>query len=139
MEDKEYLVLKFLSRFESPIQFNELETGLKDHFDKNKKENLLYVVSNLEYRGFLEDNYLKGIQITSDGRAQLNGSADLADDDTPFRKKKKRNPSSDDDKASSFVYRTYWLMFAFSIVSFVLALLSLLFWFFPGLRNAFFK
>jgi hypothetical protein len=118
-----------------------LENGLKDHFDKNKKDNdnLLYVVSNLEFRGLLEDNHLKGIQITSTGRAELNGSSEQADEEVPTRRRKKRNRADTDDRASGFVYRTYWLMFAFSIVSFVLALLSLLFWFFPGLRTAFFK
>ncbi|RZL07477.1 MAG: hypothetical protein EOO89_23020 [Pedobacter sp.] len=139
MEDKEYLVLKYLSRFDTPIQFNELENGLKDHFDKNKKDNLLFVVSNLEFRGLLEDNYRKGIQITQTGRSELNGSAEPASDEFTPRRKKKRSRADEDDKASGFVYRTYWLMFAFSIVSFVLALFSLLFWFFPGLRNAFFK
>ncbi len=139
MEDKEYLVLKFLSRFEAPIPFNDLESGLKDHFDKHKKENLLTCVSNLEYRGLLDDNYKKGIQITEKGKKQL-GAGELTEDseETSPKKRKSRGKQDYDQKASSFVYRTYWLMFAISIIAFVLALLSFLFWFFPGLRHALF-
>ena len=139
MEDKEYLVLKFLSRFEAPIPFNELEKGLKEHFDKNKKDNLLTCVSNLEYRGLLDDNYLKGIQITEKGKKQL-GAGESADEfeETSSRKRKSRGKQDYDQKASNFVYRTYWLMFAISILAFILSLLSLLFWFFPGLRHALF-
>lgn len=139
MEDKEYLVLKFLSRFQAPIPFNDLENGLKDHFNKHKKENLLTCVSNLEYRGLLDDNYMKGIQITEKGKKQLS-AGELTDDneETTSKKRKSRGKQDYDQKASSFVYRTYWLMFAISIIAFVLALLSFLFWFFPGLRHALF-
>lgn len=142
MEDKEYLILKFLSRFEAPIPFNDLENGLKDHFDKHKKENLLSYVSNLEYKGLLYDNYAKGIQITEKGKKQL-GSDELNEEneETGSRRKKSRGNRGKQDydqKASSFVYRTYWLMFAISIIAFVLALLSFLFWFFPDLRHALF-
>jgi hypothetical protein len=141
MEDKEYLVLKFLSRFDAPIPFNDLETGLKSHFDKTQKDNLLFYVSNLEYKGWLNDNYVKGIQITEKGKKQLlNGTAthEADEEETSSRRKKKRSNQDYDQKASSFVYRTYWLMFAISIVAFVLALLSFLFWFFPGLRHTLF-
>lgn len=139
MEDKEYLVLKFLSRFEGPIPFNDLEKGLKDHFDKSKKETLLTCVSNLEYKGLLDDNYVKGIQITDKGKKQLNGSGVIEEYEEPVSRKKKSRPKPDvDQKASNFVYRTYWLMFAISIIGFVLALLSFLFWFFPGLRHSLF-
>ena len=141
MEDKEYLVLKFLSRFEAPISFNELEKGLKDHFDKHKKENLLLTcVSNLEYKGLLEDNYAKGIQITEKGKNQLGvGELSEENEETGRKRRKNRGKQDYDQKASSFVYRTYWLMFAISIIAFVLSLLSLLFWFFPGLRHALFS
>lgn len=142
MEDKEYLVLKFLSRFDVPIPFNDLESGLKDHFGKNKKDdNLLYWLSNLEYKGWLEDNYLKGIRITDKGKKQLlNGTAthDPDEEETSSRRKKKRGKQDYDQKASGFVYRTYWLMFIISIFAFILALLSFLFWFFPGLRHTLF-
>lgn len=138
MEDKEYLVLKFLSRFEAPIPFNDLEKGLKDHFDKHKKDGLLTCVGNLEYRGLLEDNYVKGIQITEKGKKQLEAGELTDDDEITPRKRKSRRKQDHDQEASSFVYRTYWLMFAISIISFVLALLSFLFWFFPGLRHTLF-
>ena len=140
MEDKEYLVLKFLSRFEGPIPFNDLENGLKDHFDKHKKENLLLTcVSNLEYKGLLEDNYAKGIQITEKGKNHL-GAGELSEEneETGRKRRKNRGKQDYDQKASRFVYRTYWLMFAISIIAFILSLLSLLFWFFPGLRHALF-
>lgn len=139
MEDKEYLVLKFLSRFEAPIPFNDLEKGLKDHFDKHKKENLLTCVSNLEYRGLLDDNYVKGLKITEKGKKQLGaGESNGEMEETAPGRKKNRGKQDYDQKASSFVYKTYWLMFAISIIAFVLALLSFLFWFFPGLRHALF-
>jgi hypothetical protein len=139
MEDKEYLVLKFLSRFEAPIPFNDLEKGLKDHFDKHKKETLLTCVSNLEFKGLLDDNYMKGIQITEKGKKQLNGTELTEEPEENTSRRKKSRPKQDNDqKASNFVYRTYWLMFAISIIAFVLALLSLLFWFFPGLRHSLF-
>lgn len=139
MEDKEYLVLKFLSRFEAPIPFNDLEKGLKDHFDKHKKENLLTCVSNLEYRGLLDDNYVKGLKITEKGKKQLGaGESNGEMEETAPGRKKNRGKQDYDQKASSFVYKTYWLMFAISIIAFVLALLSFLFWFFPGLRHTLF-
>ena len=136
MEDKENLVLKFLSRLEAPISFNELEKGLKEHFDKNKKETLLTCVSNLEWKGLLDDNYAKGIKITEDGKKHLDIGGVNQENEQPDHGVKRKPAKRDyDQKAPGFVYRTYWLMFAISIVALILSILSVLLWFFPRLRQ----
>ena len=128
MEDKEYLVLEFLSRFNNPISFDELEKGLKDYFDKSNSEPLLTYVNKLEGKGMLIDNYVKGIRLSDIGKnhvAQLNQKSEKIDyTEETIEEKTEYGP-----KITRFVYRTYWVMFAISIIALIVSLLSLAFLF----------
>ncbi|MGZ8559566.1 MAG: hypothetical protein ACXWWC_14575 [Chitinophagaceae bacterium] len=129
MDEKEYLILQFLSRFNSPIPFDELEKGLEGKYDKGKKnESLLADLSNLEFKGMLIDNYAKGIQISELGKKQI-APLNLETEKIEYSEKKIVEETEYGPKITKFVYRTYWVMFAITIISLIISLLSLAFLF----------
>ena len=128
MDDKEYLILEFLSRYNSPIPFDELEKGLEGKYGKSKNESLLTDLSNLEFKGMLVDDYAKGIRLSEIGKkhiARLNQSGEKIE----YVEMPKEERTEYGPKITKLVYRTYWVMFAISIISLIVSLLSLAFLF----------
>ena len=128
MDDKEYQILEFLSRYNSPIPFDELEKGLEGNYAQSKNGSLLTDLSNLEFKGMLVDNYTVGIQISELGKKQivpLNNKSEKVD----YSEKRNEEETEYGPKITKFVYRTYWVMFAITIISLIVSLLSLAFLF----------
>ena len=128
MDDKEYQILEFLSRFNSPIPFDELEKGLEGNYGKSKNGSLLTDLSNLEFKGMVVDNYAKGIQISELGKKQI-VPLNHENEKIEYSEKKIVEEIEYGPKITKFVYRTYWVMFAITIISLIISLLSLAFLF----------
>ena len=129
MDDNEYRILEFLSRFNSPIPFDELEKGLEGKYANSKKnESLLTDLSNLEFKGMVVDNYAKGIQLSELGKKQI-VPLNHENEKIEYSEKKIVEEIEYGPKITKFVYRTYWVMFAITIISLIISLLSLAFLF----------
>ena len=128
MDDKEYQILEFLSKYNSPIPFDELEKGLEGNYGKSKNGSLLTDLSNLEFKGMVVDNYAKGIQISELGKKQI-VPLNHENEKIEYSEKKIVEEIEYGPKITKFVYRTYWVMFAITIISLIISLLSLAFLF----------
>ena len=66
MDDKEFIILEFLSKQTSPIEFATLDDALTGCFDNNKDENIYKYVSALVWKGLINDG--KPLQISEIGK-----------------------------------------------------------------------